>query len=88
MKNILKILAVAAVLLLVVLQYFIIANVYKVLEQNLLSTMDDNPYRVLFSKMFILVLISALIIIFVIFCFIDLCCDALKRQLEKLKKDK
>ena len=70
MKNILKILAVAAVLLLVVLQYFIIANVYKVLEQNLLSTMDDNPYRVLFSKMFILVLISALIIIFVIFCFI------------------
>ncbi len=70
MKNILKILAVAAVLLLVVLQFFIIFNIYKVLKQNLLSTMNDNPYQVLFSKMFLLVLISAFIIIFVIYCFI------------------
>lgn len=70
MKNTLKILAVMAVLALVALQYFVISSVYKVLRQNLLSTMDEDPYRVLFSKMFLLVLASALIIAFVIYCLI------------------
>lgn len=70
MKNTLKILAVMAVLALAAVQYFIISNVYKVLKQNVLSTMGEDPYRVLFSKMFLLVLASALIIAFVIYCLI------------------
>ena len=70
MKNVFKILSIIAVLSLIVLQYFIISGVYNTLSQNLLTLTDDNPYSTFYFKMFLLVLTSSLIIVFVIYCFI------------------
>lgn len=81
MKNFIKILVVIALFALVALQYFILSNIHTHLKENLISV-DDNPYQTLFSKMWLLVLASVLIILFVIFCFI-----AIWRMLSKLGRE-